>query len=270
MSKQQQGNQTDQQVAKLWNKNATAWTTMARGGFDIFRNHLNTPAFMDMLPDVGGMKGLDIGCGEGYNTRLVAGRGAHMTGIDLSETFIEFAKDTQSASGTPIEYFPASATALPFADQNFDFAIATMSMMDIPDTDLAIREAYRVVRPGGFFQFSICHPCFQTLKYEWKSDPQGNIDGLICGDYFQNGAEKILEWTFSSAPEEVKNQFEHFVIPTYFKTLSDWVNTLIATGFAIEHLAEPRPDKETMEKYPDLKRAAIVALFLHIRCRKPL
>lgn len=260
----------DQDVAELWNKNATAWTTMARGGFDIFRNHLNTPAFMEMLPDVEGLKGLDIGCGEGYNTRLVAERGALMTGIDLSDTFIEFAKDGNEKFNSAIDYRVASATTLPFDDETFDFAMATMSMMDIPNIDRAIKEAFRVVRPGGFFQFSICHPCFQTLKYEWKSNDQGEVEGLLCGDYFQNEAEKILEWTFSSAPEEVKNQFEQFVIPTYFKTLSDWVNTLLACGFTLEKLAEPCPDAQTIEKYPDLRRASLVALFLHIRCRKPL
>jgi trans-aconitate methyltransferase len=41
-------------------------------GHDIYRDHLNTPAFFAMLPDVEGLAGLDIGCGEGHNTRLLA------------------------------------------------------------------------------------------------------------------------------------------------------------------------------------------------------
>ncbi len=52
---------------------------VARAGYDVFRDHLNTPAFFALLPDVAGLSGLDIGCGEGHNTRLLARRGARVT-----------------------------------------------------------------------------------------------------------------------------------------------------------------------------------------------
>ncbi len=48
---------------------------LARAGFDVYRDALNTPAFLAVLPDVRGQRGLDVGCGEGHNTRLLAERG---------------------------------------------------------------------------------------------------------------------------------------------------------------------------------------------------
>ena len=42
-----------------------------------------------------------------------------------------------------------------------------MSLMDIAVTEVAIAEAYRVIKPDSFFQFSISHPCFATPKWEW-------------------------------------------------------------------------------------------------------
>ena len=75
-------------VGRLWNANADAWTKLARAGYDIYRDHLNTPAFFRMLPDVAGFTGLDIGCGEGHNTRLLARRGAQVKAIDIAEAFI--------------------------------------------------------------------------------------------------------------------------------------------------------------------------------------
>ena len=66
----------DKEAGKYWNENAEAWTTIARAGFDIYRDYLNTPAFFEILPDITNLYGIDIGCGEGYNTRLLASKGA--------------------------------------------------------------------------------------------------------------------------------------------------------------------------------------------------
>ena len=44
----------DREVGKLWEQNADAWTKLARMGYDIYRDFLNTPAFLKMLPDVSG------------------------------------------------------------------------------------------------------------------------------------------------------------------------------------------------------------------------
>ena len=66
----------DREVGRMWEGNAEVWTRLARQGYDVYRDHLNTPSFLAMLPEVSGLRGLDIGCGEGNNTRLVAGRGA--------------------------------------------------------------------------------------------------------------------------------------------------------------------------------------------------
>jgi trans-aconitate methyltransferase len=56
-----------------WNANAPAWTEMSRAGFDRYRDLVNTPGFFALLPPVDGLTCLDLGCGEGHNTRLLAG-----------------------------------------------------------------------------------------------------------------------------------------------------------------------------------------------------
>ena len=53
------------EVGRYWNGNADAWTRLSRAGYDVYRDFFNTPAFLRMLPDVKGLRGLDIGEADG-------------------------------------------------------------------------------------------------------------------------------------------------------------------------------------------------------------
>ncbi len=260
----------DQEAGRYWNENAQAWTEIARAGFDIYRDFLNTPAFFDLLPEVDGLSGIDIGCGEGYNTRLLAQRGARVKAVDISERFVERAKETQKDSPLDIEYLVASATELPFENEAFDFATSFMCLMDIPNLEKALQEAYRVLRPGGFLQFSISHPCFTTPHRKNLRRFYGKTYAIEIGGYFEKLDGKIAEWIFGEAPAELKNKFAKFKIPIFNRTLAEWFNAILDTGFIIERINEPYPDSETVNKQPSLQDTQIVAYFLHIRCRKPI
>lgn len=123
-----------EEVGRHWDENAEAWTELVRAGYDHYRDGLNTPAFLEMLPEVEGLSGLDVGCGEGHNTRLLARRGARVTGIDISGTFVRHAKEEEEREPRGIRYERASAVGLPFEEASFDFVTAFMSLMDIPES----------------------------------------------------------------------------------------------------------------------------------------
>src|SRR6266542_4612032 len=258
-----------EEVGRFWNANADAWTKLARAGYDVYRDYLNTPAFLDMLPDVEGLSGLDIGCGEGHNTRLLAIRGAHVTAIDIAEVFIAHAKQAEEQEPLGIEYRVASAVELPFANATFDFATGFMSFMDIPETDRVLAEAYRALKPGGFLQFSISHPCFDTPHRRNLRGENGLTYAIEVGNYFRNLDGEIAEWLFGAAPPPVKQGLPKFKTPRFTRTVSQWLNLLIGTGFLLERIEEPRPSDETVLACPDLQDAQVVAYFLHIRVRKP-
>ncbi|HEY66887.1 MAG TPA: methyltransferase domain-containing protein [Thermoflexia bacterium] len=257
------------EVRHYWNRNADVWTRLARAGYDIYRDYLNTPAFFEMLPDVDGLLGLDIGCGEGHNTRLLAKRGARVTAIDISEVFVWHAKSLEDQEPLGIRYLIASAIELPFADLTFDFATGFMSLMDIPETGCVLAEAYRVLKPDGFLQFSISHPCFDTPHRRNLRDENGLTYAIEVGDYFQNLQGDVVEWLFGAAPPEIRESLRKFKIPRFTRTLSQWLNLVIEKGFLIERVEEPRPSDETVRECPDIQDAQVVAYFLHVRARKP-
>ena len=258
-----------EEVGRYWNENAPVWTSLASAGYDVYRDYLNTPAFFELLPAVGGLSGLDIGCGDGHNTRLLAKRGAHVTAVDISEVFIEYAKKSEEREPLAIDYRVASAVELPFGDDMFDFAVAFMSLMDIPETERVLAETRRVLKPGGFLQFSIEHPCFTTPHRRNLRNPQGRTYAIEVGDYFRNLQGEIAEWIFGAAPPEVSKGLRRFRTPRFTRTMSQWFNLLLDAGFTLERMAEPRPNDRTVQLCPDLQDAQVVAYFLHIRARKP-
>ena len=53
-----------EEVGRYWDENAEVWTELVRTGYDHYRDGLNTPAFLEMLPDVNGHSGLDVAAGR--------------------------------------------------------------------------------------------------------------------------------------------------------------------------------------------------------------
>jgi len=260
---------TDSEAAACWEANAEVWTRHARAGLDIYRDFVNTPGFMAMLPAVEGLDGLDIGCGEGSNTRTVAQRGARMTALDRSPTFLRHAAATELQDPMGIRCVHGDATALPFAGASFDFATAFMSLMDLPDQPAALAEAYRVLRPGGFLQFSILHPCFVPPHRRVLREEDGTtVRAIEIGGYYDNIDGRIDRWWFKTAPPGERAAVPAFQEPRFHRTLSTWINLVIASGFALECLGEPCADAATAAAVPEVADTRVAPLFLHIRARK--
>lgn len=261
----------EKEAGQYWNDNAIAWTTIARAGFDIYRDHLNTPAFFSILPAINNLSGIDIGCGEGHNTRMLAQKNAKLKAIDIAENFIQKAIEAEKENPLGIEYIVARATELPFENNQFDFATSIMCFMDIPNPEKALEEAYRVLKPAGFLQFSISHPCFSTPhRKNLRHTNSHKTYAIEAGDYFKNINGRIDEWIFREAPLDLKSKFPKFKTPIFNRTLTQWFTAILDTGFIIEQINEPYPDNNIVNKYPSLQDAQLVAYFLHIRCRKPI
>lgn len=255
-------------VKSCWEKNADNWTKLSRAGFDVYRDFMNTPHFLKMLPDVKGKLGLDVGCGEGTNTRRVAELGATMKAIDISETFIKHAREMEKADPKGIEFFSSPAQNIPFPDKTFDFVTAFMTLMDMADLEGAFREIFRVLKPGGFLQFNICHPCYDLPLRKKVTDENGEEIGYTVGGYFDDTVT-MYEWCFSNAPVEMKANMEKFQIPAKHRTLSQWVNLMLGTGFVIEKFDEPYATDEEIAACPAVRDTRILGYFLHVRVRKP-
>ncbi|HSQ24807.1 MAG TPA: class I SAM-dependent methyltransferase, partial [Pyrinomonadaceae bacterium] len=96
-----------------------------------------------------GLKVLEIGCGLGTDGAQFARAGADYTGIDLTERSIELARKNFELSGLKGEFRVADAEKLDFADETFDVVYSHGVLHHTPDTEAAVREIHRVLKPGG-------------------------------------------------------------------------------------------------------------------------
>ena len=257
-----------QDVGAYWERNAAAWIELSRAGHDVYRDALNTPSFLEMLPPVSGLTGLDLGCGEGTNTRRVAALGAHMTAVDIAPSFIEAARVVEADDPLGIAFSVEDATNLPFPGGAFDFAVAFMSFMDMPDQAQALGEAHRVLVDGGFLQFSILHPCFVPPHRKSLKTENGETYAVQVAEYFRRTNGEVETWTFSSASPEELERHEPFQVPRFHRTLSDWIGMISAAGFRLEALNEPMADEEVAKAYPKVADTRVAPVFLQIRVRK--
>jgi SAM-dependent methyltransferase len=168
-----------------------------------------------------------------------------------------------------VEFVEGNAEQPDFADRSFDAYTIAFGIRNVPRIEAALREAYRVLKPGAFLQFSITHPCFD-LKYKRSlRDENGIAYAVEISGYFEKTDGELAEWLFSAAPPEETGGVPNFKIPVFSRTISEWLNLLADTGFILEHLEEPRPDGPTVRRYPVLQDARVVAFFLILRARKP-
>ncbi len=256
------------EVADNWNRNADLWAAEVRAGHNVYREHYNNPAFLAFIGELSDKRVLDAGCGEGHNTRILARRGAKMIGADISSRMIELAREEEQREPLGIRYEVASCTAMPqFAADSFDAAVSFMALMDGPDFPSAMCEIFRVMRPGAELCFSIIHPCFMTRGFGWICDDSGRETGYTGAEYFNNHPW-IERWIFSKAPGAAERK--PFSVPRFDRILSDYINPVIAAGFILKEIHEPRPTEEACRANPWLVRwREHMPLFFYVRAVKP-
>jgi len=141
--------------------------------------------------------------------------------------------------------------------------------MDVPDLPQTLAEIKRVIRPGGFIQASILHPCFCPPYRKVVCGPDSSIRAVEVARYFEPVAGEIETWCFSTIPLVQKLTVRPFQVPRFHRTLSGWMNLIYSTGLVLEELGEPTVSEETLRTYPKLADTQVVPLFLHFRARKP-
>ena len=102
-----------------------------------------------MKEDLSGMTIVDIGCAAGVSAALLAQRGAHVIGIDISPELIKQAGELWPEYADSIEFKVGDAEALELEDASVDYCFFGGVLHHFPEKDRVYQEAFRVLKPGG-------------------------------------------------------------------------------------------------------------------------
>ena len=254
----------DDKLSREWDVASESWADFVRMGKDYYRDEMNCPATFRMIGNVKGKSVLDLSCGEGSNTTILAKKGARVVGVDLSKEMIRLARQQERKEKLGIKYYVSDAADLKeLESEGFDLVTCFMALMDIERYEDAISEVARVLKKNGRFIFSITHPCFEfgdTVNgeplAEWIYEKGTENTPERKALYLQ--VRKYFDIVTCEVSWNMKRLFKPFQTTSFHRTLTDYFRALHKSGFVVTRLGEPKPTAKGASKYPSLRKHLLV------------
>lgn len=236
------------EVHQQWEQTSKEWLniidqTSPDDKGDINRQLIIDSAMWDLIGDVKNLRVLDAGCGNGYFSRMLAREGAIVTGVDHSESFIEYCQQKEKDQNLGITYYVSSLDKLPmFKDQSFDLIVSNVVFIDVLSYKEAFIELTRVLKLSGRLIWSNLHPIFARITnvmYRMPYDTVRNEEriGMLIDRYFDTGGT-LISWG-NMKP-----------IWQFDRTLSEYSSALKQAGLVIQEIIEPKPDISLIKSHP--------------------
>ena len=185
-----------------------------------------------ILPAFQGKSVLDLGCGYGWHCRYAAEHNAaRVLGTDISEKMLSTARRINAAP--QIEYRRAAMEDLQFAAGTFDVVLSSLAFHYVKDFAPLVANIFDWLRPDGSFVFSVEQPVFTAYgTQDWYYDQDGKILHFPVDNYYYEGQREAI--------------FLGEKVIKYHRTLTSYLNTLLCSGFVLEHVIEPQPPTEML------------------------
>lgn len=211
----------------IWNADATNWVDFAEAQWSLptprWGTWGNAEEDLNMLPsDMSGMDAIELGCGTGYVSYWMMRRGARVTAVDISPEQLQTARDLAAKHAADIAFIEVNAEQTGLPDASFDFAISEYGASIWCPADSWLREAWRLLRPGGRLVFLGNHPM-----------------SLVCSPLDGSPADLRLHRPYRDmwGADWTKVEFE----PTgvcFNLTISAWMDLFAEIGFEITRYQE--------------------------------
>ena len=252
------------QIARIIQKyaltvqNAPFWDERMGEG-NSFHKVLIEPTQERLLNVRAGQRILDLACGNGQFARRLARLGARVLAVDISERMIERARARTTEPGDRIEFRIVDCTRadalLSLGEKQFDGAVCTMALMDMPAIQPLFTAIGKLLIAGGCLVFSVLHPCFNSGRVVQVRE-RDDVAGQVVDRYSVRVSGYIHPLTHQGVAMIGQP------VPQYYfhRPLSLLLQPAFEAGFVLDGLAEPvfPPPPEGQG-----------SLFEHVYCEMP-
>ena len=181
---------------------------------------------LNVLPDVAGLDIVELGCGTAYFSAWLAKRGARPVGVDPTPAQLATARRMQAETGIEFPLVEAAAESVPLPDASFDLALSEYGASLWADPEQWVREAARLLRPGGRLIFLT-----------------NSILVYLCAPDIGVTTEQLQRPLFGMG----RIQWPGEVGIEYHLPHGRWIGLLRDNGFAIEALHELRAHEDAVD-----------------------
>ena len=188
------------------------------------------PALMQMVGDVAGQTVLDAGCGEGIVARLLAGRGATVTGIDVAPRLIELAQERDQSS--TITYLVRDLSQpLPAYHQHFDLVVSNLVLTDVPDYQGFVATLANVLKLSGRIVLSMNNPYSALMRNKVEN-------------YFDSGAATLYGGMARNG----------IAVYYFHRTMEEYMTAFQQQGLLLRRLVDVRMSRALVAQFPERDR----------------
>jgi SAM-dependent methyltransferase len=211
------------------------------------------PTLRALLPDLRGLRVLDLGCGFGWFCRFARTQGAaRVLGVDVSERML--ARARAETADAAISYVQADLEQLTLDAAMFDLAYSSLALHYIENLERLLAQVHAALVPGAPFIFSVEHPIYTApSRPGWVNDTEGHKAWPVAR-YLDEGA-RTTDWLAKGVVKQ------HRTIATYFALLQ-------RTGFAVSHIDEWGPTAEQIAANPEWAPERDRPPFLIVACSR--
>ncbi len=211
------------------------------------------PAVRAWLPDMRGLRAVDLGCGYGWFCCWAREQGAtRVLGVDVSEKMLQRAR--AATRDTAIDYLGADMENLELAEASFDLAYSSLALHYVAHPATLFATVHSALVAGGRLVFSVEHPIFTApTRPGWSVDAEGRKTWPVDG-YLLEGPRQT-DWLTTGVIKQ-------------HRTLATYVNLLLRQGFALLHVEEWGPTDDQIATRPALNDERQRPPFLIIAARK--
>jgi 2-polyprenyl-3-methyl-5-hydroxy-6-metoxy-1,4-benzoquinol methylase len=219
-------------TARAWNHLSRSYQRYTRISTDDVHYGSLSPGERELklLGNVQGKRVLELGCGGGQNSVVLAKWGARPTGIDLSRAQIRFAQALAAREGVVVDFQVRpieDLAALPTG--SYDLVLSSFALEFVEDLGGVCREVARLLVPGGGFVLANLHP----IAGAGLVASRGSHREFVMTDYFRRRQQR---WRWPRYRDGTTA-----MVQTYHRTVEDYFVALTAAGFTVTHLVEPAP-----------------------------